>query len=171
MDGGDWIALTGVVLTAGFSVWSAISARQATAAEDAASKRADEALKAERAAVAAQRDIAAQLQRAADIETERARREAEQAEAAEGVPWRLRHYRGDTYALSNESDSPKFHVEISGEKLRRPLSAERIDGRGSLQFMAIPASGFSDEIVVTWHRRNDKTDPQRRWAGTKPPKP
>lgn len=171
MDGGDWIALAGVLITGGFSVWSAISAKSAHAAESAAGVRAEQALKAERAAVAAQRDIAAQLERAADIETERAGREAERTEAAEGVPWRLLHYRGDTYALSNESDTPKFHVEVSGPKLRPPTTAERIDGRGTLQFMVIPASGRGDDIVVTWHRNEDRTDTQRRWSGTKPPKP
>ncbi|WNG84303.1 hypothetical protein C6A86_011995 [Mycobacterium sp. ITM-2016-00316] len=171
MDVGDWISLAGVVIAGGSAIWAASSARAARQAQLVADDRAEAAVKAERAAVAAQRDIAEQLSRSADIEAERARREAEQAESAEGVPWRLAHHRGDLYEARNESDKPKFHVAIDGPKLINPQVAERVDGRSSMQFRAIPAGGLGDEVLISWHRLEDKSDAARTWSGLKLPKP
>lgn len=170
MDAGDWISLAGVGVAGGSAIWAAASARAAKNAQVVADDRAEAAVKAERAAVAAQRDIADQVSRYADIEAERSRRAADDAEAAEGVPWRLLHHRGDMYEALNESDRPKFGVVVEGPKLINPEMAARVDGRSSMQFRAIPAAGLGDEIVVTWHRLEDKSDAPRTWSGIKPPK-
>lgn len=171
MDGGDWISLAGVVVAGGSAIWTVVWAIRAKRSEDSAKEQAGLAIKAAIDAASAAERSAGAAERSASALEAQAQIAIEQADAAEGVPWRLAHHRGDTYLLHNESDTPKFHVEITGPRIRRPVSAERVDGRSSVKFMAIPAGSLGDEVVVVWQRREDKSDTRRTWSGVKPPKP
>jgi len=95
----------------------------------------------------------------------------EQADLAEGVPWRIAYRTGSLYDLWNDTETPKFHVHISGEGVLREKTVDRIDGRSSTDFMGLDAAGVGDQVDVTWHRRQDLSDKPRRWKGNKPAKP
>jgi hypothetical protein len=58
----------------------------------------------------------------------------ERGDLAESAPWRIVHRRGVTYELRNATDSPKFHVRISGDGVLRTTTAKRVDGRSSLGY-------------------------------------
>jgi hypothetical protein len=178
MEPADWINLVGVTIAALSALWAVISARKAKAAEAAAdsyraraetyAKQAADA--AEKAAMAEQQSAEA-AQRAADALEAQHQLAVDQAEADEGVPWRLSHRKGDTYELHNDTTTPKHHVSVQGTRILRPVTAERIDGRSSIEFMAIPFSGGDERVTVTWHRTPDMSDPAKEWTGTKPAKP
>jgi ATPase subunit of ABC transporter with duplicated ATPase domains len=177
LDGGDWISLAGVSVSAASAVWAVVSARRANAAERRAEHyqaRAEQ--QAERAAMAAEEAAAAQAQsataakRSAEALEKQIRMAEEQAEQSEGVPWSIAFRTGSTYELWNESNTPKYHVHISGEGVLRDKAVARIDGRSSTDFMGLDASGVGDQVDVTWHRREDASDEPRQWSGNKPPK-
>jgi catechol 2,3-dioxygenase-like lactoylglutathione lyase family enzyme len=90
------------------------------------------------------------------------------ADFAEDAPWRIVHRRGMTYELRNVTDTPKFHVQISGEGVLRPTTAKRVDGQSSIGFMGLDAMGVSDQIDVSWHRREDRSDEPSTSSGIKP---
>jgi hypothetical protein len=94
----------------------------------------------------------------------------EQADLAEGVPWRIEYRTGSLYDLWNDTGTPKFHVRISGKGVLSEKTVDRIDGRSSTDFMGLGAMGAGDQVDVTWHRREDRSDEPRRWTGDKPPK-
>lgn len=177
MDGGNWISLAGVVIAGGSAVWAVVSARRAGRAQQRAehyqaraeqnAERATQA--AERAAVAETESAAAAKRAAAALERQNQIAE-QQADLAEGVPWRLEYRTGSTYELWNDTDIPKFHVQIAGEGVLRPKTVDRIDGRSSVDFMGFDAWGKGDKVEVAWHRREDQSDEPRRWSGNKPPK-
>lgn len=171
MDGGDWISLAGVAVSAVSAVWAVVWAFKAKRSEAAAGVQAALATQAAVDAAAAAERSAGAAERSASALESQAQLAVEQAEAAEGVPWRLVHSRGDTYELRNTSDQPKFYVKVTGPKIHRRVETERLDGRSALQFMAIPAMGLGDEILVTWHQRSDASDDERTWSGMKPAKP
>jgi hypothetical protein len=181
MDGGDWISLAGVIVAAIAAVIAWTQARAARAAQvEAAGNQAraeTEARKAreaaERAAVAEAESAAAATRAADALEAQNKMAEA-QAALEEGVPWRLQHQRGDTYELFNETPTPKFDVRVAGDTIptSRGVQRDRVDGRSSLTFMAISAwNGGSDDIEVRWHRREDLSDEEQVWTGTRPPRP
>ena len=91
------------------------------------------------------------------------------ADPAEVSPWRITHRRGMTYELRNVTDTPKFHVVVSGEGVLRDASAPRIDGQSGIGFMGLDAYGVGDGVEVRWHLRQDRSDEQRTWSGIKPP--
>jgi hypothetical protein len=174
---GDWISLAGVVIAAGSAIWAVVSARRAAAAQGRADhyqaraeQHAERATQAAEEAAAAERQSAAHAKRAADALEKQNRMREEQADLAEGVPWQITHQVGDTYDLWNDTHTPKFHVHISGEGVLRKKTVERIDGRSSADFMGLNASGVGDQVVVTWHRREDLSDEPRQWTGNKPPR-
>lgn len=179
MGAGDWISLAGVIVAAAVAVVSAVWAVRAARRADAADVRAEQnrvaaEQQAERATRAAEQAAAAEVESARAAERsaaaleEQNRRAEEAAAAAEGVPWRLAYQRGSRYELWNDSDTPKFHVQISGEGVLRNVSRERVDGRSPVEFMGLDAFGVGNEVVVTWHRRQDGTDAVLTWTGTKP---
>jgi hypothetical protein len=91
----------------------------------------------------------------------------------ERAPWRI-EYRygstaGSTYELWNDSATPKFYVEITGEGVLYPKTAPRIDGHSSTSFHGGDAMDRGTRVDVTWHRREDQSDRPRRWTGNKPP--
>ena len=179
VDGGDWISLGGVVIAGGAAFWSIISARRANAAtakaehyQARAEQQAERATKAAEKAVVAQSASAAAAKRAADaLEKQNVMAEAQTA-LDEGVPWRLQHQRGDTYELVNETATPKYGITVTGETIIRSTTFERIDGRSSVTFMALSAAQLNDHAIeVRWHWREDQSDEEQRWTGTKPPRP
>jgi hypothetical protein len=177
----DWISLAGVVVAALSALVAVVSAKRATTAQSAAADhqaRAETerrlAREAAEEAATAQRQTAAEAGRVAKAVEEQNRRADEQVEQAEGVPWEIRHSELDVYDLLNITNTTKFAVEISGPGVaplgEGSLAFERIDGRSSAQFMVAPFGGEYNQVVVTWHRREDKTDEPRQWTGNKPPK-
>lgn len=182
VDGGDWISLAGVIIAGASAVWSAMAARRSRTAQAQAEEQARAAIAAAeraadaqtRAADAAERSCTAETAsaaaagRAADALEQQLAATVERQEEAEGAPWRLQYQFGDTYQLVNESPTPKFHVSLAGESIFREVAAARIDGRSSLQFMAMSAGGIGDELEVRWHRLEDRSDMAQSWIGVKP---
>jgi len=125
---------------------------------------------AEDAAAAVLRSMAAAERSAREIEVKK--RMIAQLERA---PWRI-EYRygstaGSTYELWNDSATPKFYVEITGEGVLYPKTAPRIDGHHSMSFHGGDPMDGGTRVDVTWHRREDQSDRPRRWTGNKRPKP
>jgi hypothetical protein len=176
MDGGNWISLAGVVVAGGSALWAVVSARRASQAQAKAEhyqaraeRQAERATKAAEDAAVAEMESAAAAKRAADALERQNRIAEEQADLAEGVPWRIEFQTGSTYDLWNDTQTPKFHVQISGEGVLRAKTIEHIDGRSSADFMGLNAMGVGDRVEVAWHRREDQSDEPRRWSGNKPP--
>jgi hypothetical protein len=177
VDVGNGITLAGVVVSAVSATVALVQAKRAGAAQRAAAGSEAKAeterrlarSAAEEAAVA-QREAAAAAKRTADAIEEQNRRADEEAELAEGVPWRITFRTGSLYDLWNDSDRPKFGVHISGEGVLRDKTVARIDGRSSTDFMGLDAMGVGSRVDVTWHLREDRSDEPRRWSGNKPPR-
>ena len=181
VEAGDWISLAGVVIAAVVAVvsavWAVRSARAAGRAEEqAAQDRAVAEQQAERATHAAERAAVAEAasaraaERAAAALEEQNRRAEERDEQEEGVPWSIAFRRGSTYDLWNDTNTPKYAVRVFGEGVLREKAVQRVDGRSSVEFMGLDASGVSNEVQVTWHRREDQSDEPRAWTGSKPAK-
>jgi len=185
VDGGDWIGLAGVVVAAGSAVLAAVAARKAgrsqtkaeeqarestVAAERAADAQARSAGAAERSATAESKSADAAVRAAAALERQLQVAE-DQADLAEGVPWRLEWRSGTKFNLWNSTDSPKFDVRIEGTGVARARTVERIDGQSSVDFTGnIAWVKNSHRVDVTWHRREDHSDEPRRWTGSTPPR-
>ena len=86
----------------------------------------------------------------------------------ERTPWRIEHRSGPMYELWNDSDTPKFYVGITGEGVRFPRTAPRIDGHSSTSFQGLDAMDAGTQVDVTWHRRQDQSDKTRHWTGKTP---
>lgn len=177
VDAGNWITLAGVVITGGSTIWAVISAKRAAAARSEAAhhqvraeQNAERATQAAEEAAAWQRQTATAAQQVAEAIAEQNRRADEDAELAEGVPWRITFRTGSTYDLWNDSDRPKFGVHIFGEGVLREKTVDRIDGRSSEDFMALHASGKGSRVKIVWHRREDRADEPRQWSGNRPPR-
>ena len=90
-------------------------------------------------AATAQRETAAEAGRVAKAIEEQNRRADEQAEQAEGVPWRITHHDGDLYDLWNDANTAKFGVQVSGPGVAGVSGPfDRVDGRSSEQFLIAP---------------------------------
>ncbi len=86
----------------------------------------------------------------------------------ERTPWRIEHRSGSMYELWNDSATPKFYVEITGEGVRYARTTPRIDGHSSTSFQGLDAMDAGTQVDVTWHRRQDQSDKPRRWTGKTP---
>ncbi|CDM76136.1 hypothetical protein MMARE11_19890 [Mycobacterium marinum E11] len=177
VNAANWISLASVVVTAFSAIWAVLSAKRAAAARHAAARyqaraeqNAERATRAAEDAAVAQRQSAAAAGRAAEALELQNRMVEEQAVRAEGVPWRIAYREGSLYDLWNDSDTTKFGVQISGGGVLRPKSVDRVDGRSSVDFFGLDALGASDQVEVTWHRREDRSDRSRQWRGNKPPR-
>ena len=84
------------------------------------------------------------------------------------TPWRIEHRSGPMYELWNDSDTPKFYVGVTGEGVRFPRAAPRIDGHSSMSFQGRDAMDAGTQVDITWHRRQDQSDKPRRWTGNTP---
>lgn len=180
MHWADWITLAGVLVAAVSAGVAWVQARQARGAQESARRdqaraeqQAERATKAAERAAVAEAESAKAAARAADALEKQNAMAAVKAALVEGVPWRLEYQRGDTYELINESATPKFGVRVTGESIpsNRKGQKDRVDGRSSLTFMAHSAFGSSSDIDVRWHRREDLSDEEQLWTGTKPAKP
>jgi hypothetical protein len=176
---GSFIAATVSAIVAGVSAGVAVlQARRAKMSKEAADRaqaraeqHAERATKAAEEAAAWQRQAASAAQQSADALLEQNRRADEQAEQAEGVPWEIRHHNADLYDLWNITNTTKFGVQVSGPGVGGVSGAfDRIDGRSSVRFLIAPFGAEFDQVVVTWHRREDLSDEPQRWTGNKPPK-
>jgi hypothetical protein len=148
VDGGNWISLAGVVIAGGSALWAVFSARRAGRAQERAEhyqaraeQQAERATKAAEHAAAAEWESAAAAKRAADALERQNRIAEEQADLAEGVPWRIEFQTGSTYDLWNDTQTPKFHVRISGEGVLRAKAIDRIDGRSSCRLHGVERNG------------------------------
>lgn len=171
----DAIGLGGVAVSVFSAGWAVLSARRARDAQEKADhyraraeQQAERATRAAEDAAAAETQSAASAKRAADALEKQNQMAEERADLAEGVPWRIEYEVGSTYALWNDTDTPKFQVHISGEGVLREKTVDRIDGRSSVDFRGLDASGVGSRVDVTWHRREDRSDAARRWSGNKP---
>ena len=151
----DAISLGGVVVSVFSAGWALVSARRARGAQERADRyqaraeqQAGRATKAAEEAAAAERQSAAAAQRAADALEKQNRMAEEQADLAEGVPWRIEYQVGSTYDLWNDTQTPKFHVHISGEGVLRQKTVDRIDGRSSAEFMGLDAMGVGSQHLA-----------------------
>jgi hypothetical protein len=173
----DAIGLGGVAVSVFSAGWAVLSARRARDAQEKAGhyraraeKQAERATKAAEDAAAAETQSAASAKRAADALEKQNQMAEARADLAEGVPWRIEHDAGSNYDLWNDNQTPKFHVHISGEGVLRDKTVDRIDGRSFADFMGLDAMGVGSGVDVTWHRREDRSDPARSWSGNKPSK-
>jgi hypothetical protein len=167
---GDWLALSGVLLTAGFSTWSAISACRAKGAEQRANKRADDALTAAKDAAKAQLQIGEQLKRLTDVDVERKRQQAEDRDAIEAHPSTLESIPGrDSCWLHNRGPSVKYGIRVEGLKIRRGVATVENMLRGEAKVgvvgpderVEIHVQRFlhaDDSATVTWHCEKDLSD-------------
>ncbi|MGA9674294.1 MAG: hypothetical protein WBR28_03290 [Mycobacterium sp.] len=122
---------------------------------------------AEATAAAVSRSTAA-AERSDRAGKEKKRIAAQLARAIERTPWRIEHRSGPMYELRNDSETPKFYVGITGEGVRFPRTAPRIDGHSSISFQGLDAMDAGTQVDVTWHRRQDQSDKPRRWTGKTP---
>jgi hypothetical protein len=179
---GDWITLAGVIVSLGSAVWAVVSARRAARAQAKADhyqaraeQNAERATKAAEEAAVAQKESAGSAKRAADALEKQNQMAEEFAAAAEGVPWRIEYREGALWELWNDSDLPKFNVQIGGSGVvahRTKGLIDRIDGRSSHEFWG-NTSWTRDEprVEVTWHRRPDSQGDPLTWSGRRPPRP
>jgi hypothetical protein len=157
----DWITLAGVVLTAAFSTWSAISACRARRAEKQASQRADAALEAAQDATAAQKQIAAEVKGLGQIEADRQEQESRDRAAVEAHPFVLEPIPGeDNCYLRNGGPSVKYGIEISGFKI--PRAEVGVLGPGQRARIDVRRFGHPDNgATVTWYVEQDLSDSQQ----------
>jgi hypothetical protein len=181
----NWIALGSVIATtlsatvagvsAGVAVLQAKRAKASKASADHAQARAEQhaerATNAAEEAAAWQRQATAAAKRSAEALEKQNQFVEDQAEQAEGVPWEIKHHAGDQYDLWNITNTAKFGGQISGPGVAGgPVAFDRIDGRSSMRFMIAPFGAEFDQVVVTWHRREDLSDERQQWTANKPPK-
>jgi hypothetical protein len=87
------------------------------------------------------------------------------------VPWEIRYREGSLFELLNITNTTKFGVQISGGGVLRPKTVAHIDGRSSLDFFGTSHMGAGNDVLVTWHPHEDRSDEPRTWRGNKPPRP
>jgi hypothetical protein len=131
-------------------------------------------------------------QRKADAAVDHARRSADAAERmataledravererlseAPGVVWRLEHFQGDSYVLTNAGRAPAYEVHVDTGDIPIVRGTERdqavIEADGFLKFMAARSMGTKDDtITVTWADEQGSSR-RHRWARPLPPKP
>ncbi|OBB65152.1 hypothetical protein [Mycobacterium sp. 852014-50255_SCH5639931] len=177
MNAANWISLGSFVAATVSAAVAVVQAKRASASKGAAEKHearaeqyAGRATKAAEEAAAWQRQAAEAAQRSADALEAQNRLVEDQAEEAEGVPWEIRFREGSLFDVWNITNTTKFGVRIEGGGVQRPKSVDRIDGRSSVDFFGTSHMGGSDQVEVTWHRREDLSDEPRQWRGNKPPK-
>ncbi|MCA2253868.1 ADP-ribosylglycohydrolase family protein [Mycobacterium intracellulare] len=85
------------------------------------------------------------------------------------TPWRITHRGGSMYELRNATDAPMFGVEVAGSGVVRKEKAHRIDARGGIGFLGLDVFGGDNQIDITWHRREDRSDPLQTWSTFRPP--
>jgi hypothetical protein len=152
-----WVA-AGLSLIFGFLSWR--SSRKSKSERDEAKSHAD---RSERAAGAAERQAAA-AERSAGIAEAHERRKAEETELAEADPWLLESIPGAPNCyLINRTKTPKYGVTVAGLKIHNPPARFDVIGPGKREELSIMRLMHPDDSVeVTWHRRQDLSDPRTK---------
>jgi hypothetical protein len=166
-----WIAAVAAAFSVAMAFLSWRSSRTSKTAKDDAETRAEEAKSAAQKAANAETRSAAAAERAAKVLEDQHQLTVEQIDAAEGVPWRVEHRSGSKWELWNDSDHPKFGVQISGpgpSRKRIPPQIDRIDGRSAVEFWGTTDYGAEMRVDVSWHRHPDGSDEARTWSGSMP---
>jgi hypothetical protein len=122
MKAAEWISIAAIVVSSGFALWSALSARKSKSSKEAAERQADRAVAAaEQAAAAAERSAAAGERSATAVETQARLAEAEASEnqltqARQVIVYSDVRNGRPGLAVRNESDAPIFalHVDLVG---------------------------------------------------------
>jgi hypothetical protein len=160
-----WVA-AGISLIFGILSWR--SSRKSKSERDEATRQAE---RAERAAGAAERQAEAAERSAATAEAQE-RREIEESEAAEADPWQLAPIRGaDNCRLINTTRTPKYGVTVSGLKIdNSPAQFDKIGPNKRVELSISRILHPDDSVEVTWHRRQDLSDPPQTRSETIPSK-
>jgi hypothetical protein len=164
-----WVA-AGLSFIFGLQSWR--SSRKSKAARDEAVRQAD---RAERAVAAAERQVHA-AERVAALQETHDQQQIERAEAAEERRCELVSIPGDDNCwLHNKTETPKYGVQVAGIHVRwGPKRFEVIEG-GWKQVIDIGRFGHhrpgrDHRVNITWHRKQDLSDPVSRQDEDVPPR-
>lgn len=151
----DWQAI-GVVVSGVIAIVALVVSVIGQRASDAHAKRSADA--AERMAAALERQYL----------------ERERASDTPGVAWRLEHFQGDTYMLTNVGRAPAYRVHVDTGDIsivRGEMDHEEIDADGWIKFLAALSLGTTDDtITVTW-ADSPHSEPSHDWKRPLPPRP
>jgi hypothetical protein len=100
-------------------------------------------------------------------------------EIATRVRWRVDHWGGETWLLINDSTETAYAVTVivpadltGGSRREMRYGPADLGPDGSLEFDAAAHMGTADDkVVVTWHRRPDRSDARGEWIRKLPQRP
>lgn len=150
----NWIATisAGIALASLlFTVWQAHQAKKSEEASAASAERSSSAAEA----------VSVSQARIAEV--------LEKIESKYSNPWKVRHFKGDTYALRNDSDEEVLNVEFVTDD---PIYGDAVHKYPQLQpgdevsFRYASAMGAGRRIAVQWTRPSE-SEP-RVWNGLVP---
>lgn len=87
--------------------------------------------------------------------------------------WKLQHFQGDTYLLTNAGRATAYdvHVDTGDLVVRGEHDHERIEPDGFAKFLAVRTWGTRDDtITVTWSTTPGGSD-RHTWQRPLPPRP
>jgi hypothetical protein len=118
--------------------------------------------------VAAEQSPAA-TERSEEAQAAEANSAPEQISAEEDSPWTIEPIYGSANCnLRNRMATPKYAVRMEGEIVRHP-DIGNIDGHAVVEVDTLRGvGGISRDVVISWHRREDRSDEQLRWRGELP---
>jgi hypothetical protein len=153
------------VLVALIGVWKADKrAGEAVAQAREADARAEESTDAAKRSADAVERVAAALERQSI--------EAERRAEAPGVVWRLEHFQGDAYLLTNAGRATAYdlRVDLGAMAEAEPPKADSVQPGDAVKFYAAVEFGTPDDTVrVTW--ANEPGGERSSWARPLPPRP
>jgi hypothetical protein len=151
----DWQAV-GVLVSSVLAVVAIVVSVVGQRASDAHAKRSADA--AERMASALERQSL----------------ERERTSDTPGVAWRLEHFNGDTYMLTNVGRAPAYRVHVDTGDIsvvRGDMDHNAVDADGWIKFLAVLTLGTTDDtITVTW-ADSPGGDRTHEWKRPLPPRP
>lgn len=160
MGVGDWISIAAIVVSSGFALWSALSARTSKKAETRASKQVDALV-----------GIAAAMKIQADATKAKESDRKHLISVQEKAPWRVIKAGKMAWDIENVTPTPKFGVQFSGSAILRGRNhgIAKIDGLGTARIRgAFRSMQTTDDFTVTWHRNEDLSDEPVTWDGRLP---
>jgi hypothetical protein len=163
-----WIA---AALSFIFGLQSWLSSRKSKAEREEAVRQAE---RAERAVEAAQRQAHA-AERVVALQEAHDQQQIERAEAAEERPFELVPIPGDDNGwLHNTTEAPKYGVQVAGIHVRSAPKRVDVIERGQKKVIDIgrfgQRPGRDHRIHITWHRKQDLSDPVLRQDDDLPPR-
>ncbi|BBX67827.1 hypothetical protein [Mycolicibacterium psychrotolerans] len=131
--------------------------------KDAAAEHERRAVEAAESAASAEKRSADAAERSAAAVEAQERRAAEQEDAAEADPWIFQPIPGDPDVyLFNRSRSPKYGVTAAGFKVHNSSQKWQVIGPGKrVELGVLRVMHPDDEVVITWHQREDRSDTPR----------